>query len=438
MNGRTHYRDRGLGEALRELEVPEHREAFFAELEAQLAEQGGKTFRLLRPFTRRTGIVALAGAAAAFVLGLALAQVRDGSGVAEAAAVRSQVMRTLSGTQSVRGRLVYRALDARAGKVVTARYSFAADGRGDFRLTNANGTEDLAYDAAAGVERAITTSASIGSGRFYAERTGLAPGAPDEGPSEFLLDRELGALVRALAASREPRVQDVTYHGHPAWRLDVRVEPNSLEPDIDRITVTVDKRSGFPVHVVSSLRGRFRSELTLTELVVDKPLGVGEFTVRFPANPEILRTDAGFTHDGLQHAAAVVGYRPLVPRTIPAGFRLAIVAVARKTSTTGPGGSNPPSRNVVSLAYRRGLDQFTVTTRLRTEGLWRDPFAVEGLALPGEHVRLAGGAFGGARAAVVLDPRTIPHIWAVTDRLVLTISGDLTRAQLLAVADGVR
>jgi hypothetical protein len=32
----------------------------------------------------------------------------------------------------------------------------------------------------------------------------------------------------------------------------------------------------------------------------------------------------------------------------------------------------------------------------------------------------------------------VPHVWALTDRLVLTVSGDLDRAQLLGVARSLR
>jgi hypothetical protein len=39
---------------------------------------------------------------------------------------------------------------------------------------------------------------------------------------------------------------------------------------------------------------------------------------------------------------------------------------------------------------------------------------------------------------VVIDPRTIPHLWAMTDRLVVTVSGDLSRAELIAVAEALR
>jgi hypothetical protein len=54
-----------------------------------------------------------------------------------------------------------------------------------------------------------------------------------------------------------------------------------------------------------------------------------------------------------------------------------------------------------------------------------------------ETVTLASGAFAGAKAEILIDPRSVPHLWAMTDSLVLTVSGDLTRDELLAVAESL-
>ena len=430
------YRDHGLGSALCELDVPEHDEAFFVELEKRLRPDGERVRprrRILSPPRRVGRTLALAGGTCVAVLlfvTLALPQLRSGSDVARAAEVRTAVLKTLAGAQTISGDLVYTALDVRTGRTTTTRQTFAEDARGDLRLTDVGGPGDLAYDAARGVERSITTSASMGTGTFYAERVGLAPGAPDEGPSDFVLGREVGAVVRALAAAHSTSVADVSYAGRAAWKLDAQVKPNIVFADADRLQITVDRETGFPVHVLTTLGGAFRSELTLRHLVVDRPLAADEFAVQFPAGAEVLHTNAGFVHVDRAGAAKVVGYQPLLPSAVPAGFRLETIAVARETAPTGPGGSNPPSRDVVSAAYRRGLDEFVVTTRRRVAGAWRDPFAMEGVDLWFERVPLPGAS----SAELVLDSRTVPHLWALTDGLVVTVSGDLDRAQLLAVA----
>jgi hypothetical protein len=100
---------------------------------------------------------------------------------------------------------------------------------------------------------------------------------------------------------------------------------------------------------------------------------------------------------------------------------------------------NPPSRNVVSLSYRRGFDHFLVTTRRRGGGRWRDPLGPPpGLTAHPQPVTLHGGALDGITGELDVDPRTTPHVWALTPKLVVTLSGDLTRDELLAVAQSLR
>ena len=72
---------------------------------------------------------------------------------------------------------------------------------------------------------------------------------------------------------------------------------------------------------------------------------------------------------------------------------------------------NPLSRMVVSLSYRRGVDHPIV---------------------------IRSGALQGAGAELLIVPRGIPHLWALTDRFVLTVGGDLSRAELLDVAESLR
>jgi hypothetical protein len=89
---------------------------------------------------------------------------------------------------------------------------------------------------------------------------------------------------------------------------------------------------------------------------------------------------------------------------------------------------------VVSLSYRRGIDQFLVTTRLRGTGAWHDPLASpQGFVDHPERV-----SAGGLQASLVLSPHTTPHLWALTSALVVTVGGDLSRDELLAVARSLR
>jgi len=153
----------------------------------------------------------------------------------------------------------------------------------------------------------------------------------------------------------------------------------------------------------------------------------------------VMRSDDGFRRVALGDVAGAVGYAPLVPTRVPNGFRLAAVAVAAEAAPTGAGAGNPPSRNVVSLAYRRGLDRIVVTTRRAGDGRWTDPLASgEGFVDHPEPVALDAGALAGAVGHVVLSPHGVPHLWALDDGLVITVAGDLSRGELVAVAGSLR
>jgi hypothetical protein len=135
-----------------------------------------------------------------------------------------------------------------------------------------------------------------------------------------------------------------------------------------------------------------------------------------------------------------VGYEPLLPRLVPTGFALTEVAVAAQGQPTGKEGMNPAASGVVSALYKRGFDRLVISTRLvgPDAGLWSDPLASgEGFIDVPETVLLRRGAFAGSTAELLLDARAVPHLWAMDGTLVLTVSGDLTRDELLAVAESL-
>jgi hypothetical protein len=232
--------------------------------------------------------------------------------------------------------------------------------------------------------------------------------------------------------------------------LDIDIVPNAIVPDFsaDRLEITVDRGTGIPVRVLETNDGAFWREIRIEDLVVNVDLAPDTFRLEFPPGAEVMRSDDGFRRVDLGEVPGLVGYAPLVPGGVPDGYELAEVAVARESASTGAEASNP-SRMVVSLSYRRGLDQFLVTTRLArvtAEGepevppaqLWGDPLASgEGIIDEREQLTVRHGALEGQQAELVLSPRGIPHVWALTDQLVVTVGGDLSRAELIAVTESL-
>ena len=99
---------------------------------------------------------------------------------------------------------------------------------------------------------------------------------------------------------------------------------------------------------------------------------------------------------------------------------------------------NPLAPDVVSMVYRRGFDRIVLTTRAAIEGDWSDPLATgEGFVDRPERIRLERGALSGVEANLLIVPLALPHIWALSDDLVVAVAGDLNRGQLLHVAESL-
>jgi hypothetical protein len=449
MTGDT--RDEMLGAALRQLEVPEHRPGFESALLTRLAEDAVASRRprhaprrARRPAFRRgpwaLGLAAAAAVVAVLVVTSTLPGTRPGT--ASAAEVRRAVARAWASAESVSGVLVSRAPSV--FEEGTLRWSFILTAEGDLRLDDLTRGGSVVYQADKGLERSLNPSESIPDGDvlFVSERRGVPPGPPDPGPPSSLLDRGLGSVVRALSAGGGGSVREVTYEGRPAWLLDTDIRLNLIVPELspNHLRVTVDQETGFPVRVVATHDGEFVWETRIEDLEVDEPVPAGAFRLEFPPDAEVFRSDLGFRRVSLGELEGVVGYDPLVASWAPEGYELEEITVSKKGSPTGTEGSNPPVGGVVALSYRRGLDQFIVTTRPvgPDPSLWGDPLASgEGFRDEPERVSFTSGALTGAEGEVLIDPLATPHVWVKTDRLVVTVSGDLSREELLRVAESL-
>ncbi|MHB9149567.1 MAG: LolA-like protein [Thermoleophilia bacterium] len=491
-------RDEQLGAALRGLDVPEHAPDFFAKLEQELlsaeleddhvpvgargdaptgarvgarvgawagasADASAPRRRGLRFSGRRPLSWGLAAAALAAVALIAVMLVPRtllpdrvandlGPGVATAAEVKAKVAAALERAAALRGVLMVISPDGADAAEGEMRWDFATTARGDILLRGSNvldsgrrRTEELAYDAGTGVERAWSREGD--DAPFGGERTGLAAGPPDPGPSEWVLQRNLGGVVRALLAADAPpdagvTVSETTYEERPAWILSTAVEQNRVAGSTaDHMEVTVDQETGFPVRVVETLKGELIREMRLERLEIDPVLPDGTFSIDFPEGLVVESLDQGFRRVDLTQATDVADYEPPLPAAVPDGFGLALITVAEQGMNTGKEGMNPPARGVVSASYRRGFDTLLVSSRLVGDdpSVWSDPLSGgEGFVERPERVTLEAGAFAGRVAEVLIDPRSqMPHLWVMDATLVVTVAGDLSRAELIAVAESL-
>jgi hypothetical protein len=437
-------RDDQIAALLRELDVPEHRPGFEDDLRRRLVkEQQRRAAARRRGLRRRIGL-RVAAAAAVAATALVVFDLAGGDrgepGVATAAAVKQRVRTALAELRTLSGVLVSKG----PGPGDESRWTFTLARNGDFRLSGPTRGEVITYDAADGVVRSAQRSSSLGGGAlFYAVRRGVAPGPPDQGPPTWLLPEQVGAYVRALLAAGDPRVHEIRYESRPAWRVVVDAEPNAIVPEFsgDGFEITVDRETGIPVRVREMKQGAVLREIRIEHLAVNAPLPAGVFQLAFPSGADVLRSDDGFRPVELGQVAGVVGYAPLVPSWVPDGYRLAQVAVATRSGPTGAEAGNPPSRMVVSLLYRRGLDSFLVTSRASggADATWSDPLASgEGYVDRPERVTIGEGALRGTTADLVIGPRAFPHLWARTDRLVVTVGGDLGRSELVRIAESLQ
>jgi len=466
-------RDDLLGRQLRALDVPEHGPDFFARL-AQRLNEGTVPDRRRRPRPSWQPPILVGLAAAAVILVMVAASTMftgsGGSGrnpfvpqppqtrLINATEVRERVSTAFSSLRSLSGEVtiecavsVSSCAPPDGGGRTTLRWSFVTTAAGDERITGIGRQDDVSYSAARREQRAVTANGRPNNQVI----TNLPPGPPDFAAQRSVLRRDVASVVRAfLSTTEDVPVTEVTEGDRPAWRLVTPVTPNKLAGpgnSGDQLEVVVDRQSGFPLRITETLGTKFLNEVRLSNLVVDGPVDPASFLLDLPGDRAV-RQDAGFRSVPLDQVAGVVGYTPLLPApaSLPPGYQLAEVTVAGQAQSTGSEGANPQSRRVVSVAYRRGFDRIVVTTRLTGSSprcsitlpgsdattCWADPLASgEGFADQPDRYTVAGGALTGARAEVVISPRGAPHVWTIDSRLVVTVAGDATAAELRSMAD---
>jgi hypothetical protein len=415
----SYFRDEELGRGLVDLEVPEHRAGFDEDLVRRLTEVPRRRVPLFPAIAVTLALPVIA----ALIL---FAPSAGGPDVASAADLRAEVLDAAGSASTISGIFVNREQPSSGRE---NRWHFTVTDSGSFRIAALDSPSVLAYDDGSNVE----TSSDEG---LFVTRVGLAPGPPDASPAGWVVQRGLGSVVAALASDEDAEVTEVEHAGRSAWQ--VRVPTGN--PSEERLIV-VDRETGIPVRSALFRNGMADAEWRIEQLRVDGSPDQEVFTETPSPDQSRTRYDMGFRPVPLEDVADRVGYRALVPRWVPDGFQRGEVAVAdRARPTGGEAHRNPESREVVSVRYRRGLDELVVTTRRAIPGpaAWGDPvLGSTPMARAPERVTFRGGALDGVSGEVVVDANSVPHVWAIAGPLVVTVAGNLGRDELVEVAESL-
>jgi hypothetical protein len=443
-------RDEQLGAALRRLPVPDHEPRFWADLARRLAEEPREPApAAVTPTKESENVIPLderqprrrrfhlpAGAAAAIVVVLAAGGVlwvrRDQEGrrveVADRPAAGTAAPAMLTATYDTTG-----------GAARSYRLTVADDG--SYRWTTRDGNTDMAYDAATGRAVEVVQGPDAYGSPYGFVYTGVPPGGPGR---NIVVPEPVGSLadfVTALGRSGDPRVEETSAFGRPAWRYDGPIVADQLggEGTPDHAVADVDQATGVLLSLRETSAGRPVRSITASSMEVSDQVDRSRFQLQVPPGVKTTTEPRGFRAVALDEARPLVGYDPLVPAEVPEGFRLQTVAVDPDVrNTTGAEGLNPPAVRIVTLRYANGFHAFTVTQRPKGAAQWDDPFGAEGRSFRAEPVKLALPGRPPLEGSLVLDPPSPPHVWGITGDLVVTVDGDLGASELRRVAGSLR
>jgi hypothetical protein len=262
-------------------------------------------------------------------------------------------------------------------------------------------------------------------------------------------------------------VTPVTWEGRTAWSVTV-AEPLSGGGQNGSARIVVDAASGYPLAVEHWSPEGEVSGTRIENVRIGSHLSPAEFTLRPQVEPRLLPANERFRRMTLRQAAALAdrvtgpveakrgshgdlhqlgGFSPFSPTWLPQGFKLQGVTAAKNGSylgSTGPVHDGEVASLTVVLTYRRGFDRFCVVSRWRKDNLpgSDDPFDENSVARStSTTMPITYGSLRGEMAQVVLGLPDWPHLYVTTgrgDRVCVSVAGDLTRTELLLIADSLQ
>ncbi len=198
-------------------------------------------------------------------------------------------------------------------------------------------------------------------------------------------------------------------------------------------TIDLDARTLIPLRIVVRRAGSRSRTTTLEGLRVNPAIAAGAFAPLRPRG-SVFRDDQGFRRVGVAEAARHLPYVPLIPGSVPSGFRLAVTGWAPLSAITGPEGSIAARPSLFAAVYARGLERIELTQRRAAgRGDWPDsPFGGECQALSTRQVTVRG-----VPATYAIGPETGPNLYWREGAVLHTLSGPFPVEDLVAIADSL-
>ena len=465
-DNRDRYDDELLA-VLETIATPDHRDAFAADVLADLRAESvarhtrtgqedplgtdhapSSTRRMLtqaptrgspRRWPRRLAAGAAIAAAATLVL-LAWAGLPGRHGNDSTSALATTIMTAMhEGATSVRtlqGTYVETFAPSGTYPGQLRRVRFAIDAAGSYRAAwiSPGGLKTVrAYDAGSLTMREWWTSC-VGRGGMGKEYTHVGDPALDVFPGPPIA--RLGAYVRGALADRgtPAAISTTTYLGRAAWRLDLpgAAKSSSSAGSSGEIAI-VDQDTGFTLRYVVVLNGRPTYEVRVTSLRADQPLDRTWLTAGFPTGTRVQRRTGLVSIVDPAEIAGRLQITTLAPVTIPEGYALALATVYEP-------GADVVGAVRATLLYRRGFDRFVVD--LFPNGSIPadvgDPYDMTNQRARVTQTMLEHGALAGRQATLVLNPEQAPYLWVTGNGETIAVAGDLTPDELIAVAESLR
>lgn len=434
-------RDRQVGVAIDQIQVPPPEEDFFIRLRERIAGEVSPSDEevVVLPSRRLRRWAWVAAAAALVVFGVTiLPKVGPfGTDSALAAEVKAKVDHARVSIHTLRGTIFVKQRLPGSEKFEESLSTFVSSDDGSFRTRSTTGSLDSSYYAPRRLRRTyFRYDGDPGVVPEFSEFAIELTNA-EHSPSDPLgfVEIESGSVARALVEARDPKVKKVSYEGRQAWKVEFKLPASPFAPNqsIDRTVVIIDQETGLPVKMQSFSDDGLEREVLLRDVIVDSPVTEQDFMAVFPRGAKVQQHDGGFRASNESDAPRVLSYEPLLPRQLPDGYRLASLTVnpLLEGATNEVGNKGPGYKNLLVATYRRGLDVIRVFN-YSEEVADSEHSEDEGpRPTPPNYFEIAKGGLAGARAEIRFELGISPSAWVRHRGITVVVSGDLT-------PDGIR